>query len=99
MNGSPLTTFQINAESAISSLLRERGKSVAKREVYEGMVPFYSTALQRYVKLTVDGLEVWLFDNEASFSGPLGRGEFERQDYESEGELLQALLRQLTGCL
>jgi len=99
MNQSLLTAFQRNAESGIRKLIHERGGAVTDREIYEGIVPFYSPEMQRYVKLTIGGLEIWLFDNEASFSGPEGSGEFERYDYKSEEDLTAALLDRLAGCL
>jgi hypothetical protein len=97
MNETLLTAFQRDAESGIRALLEGRGKAVLDREIYEGVVPFYSPEMQRYVKLLVEGLEVWLFDNEASFSGPAGSGEFERADYASEAELMEALLEDLAS--
>ncbi|MEK9502036.1 hypothetical protein [Gaopeijia maritima] len=95
MNEELLTAFQRDVEADIRRMLARHGRSAVDRDVYEGLVPFYSSQVQRYVKLRIDGIEVWLFESEANFSGPTGGGEFERADYSSEAELKMAFLEAL----
>lgn len=90
-----LTPFQVEAESRVVELLAELGRPVAEREVLVGILPYYSRDEQMVVKLTAADLQVWLLDNEASFSSARGGGGFEREDYADTDALLGALLQSL----
>lgn len=88
-----LTHFQTRAEDGIRALCSERSEAVTSREIYHGEVPFFSREPQTYVRLTVGDWTIWLMHDEATFSGPSGGAEFERRDYNSEDQLLEALLK------
>lgn len=90
-----LTRFQHDAERRISQVLAEIGRKIDLREVRTGVLPFYSPDEQIALKLRLEDLEIWLFDNEASFATPNDGRRFEHEDYDTDGELLQALLRQI----
>jgi hypothetical protein len=99
MANTPLTAFQRDAEESIRRLLAKLGRSVDSREVLRGVVPFYSPEPQTVVKLQSGDFEVWLYDDEASFSTSAGGGAVERLDFRSEPELLTTLLQQIQVAL
>ena len=99
MSETSLTPFQVSVEGRVRSLLQRLGKVVTEREIRAGTAPFYSKDEQTAVKLSSEDLEVWLFDDEASFSGPNGGGRFERDDFSSQDELANALLARLEAVL
>ncbi len=99
MSTTSLTAFQRDAEEAIGRLLAQLGRVVDSREILQGVVPFYSREPQTVVKLRAGDFEVWLYDDEASFSAQTGGGAVERLNFKSEPELLATLLQQIESAL
>jgi hypothetical protein len=94
-----LSEFQHRAEEAIRKLLASLGRTVESRQVLRGVVPFYSPEPQTVLKLQSADFELWLYDDEASFSSVTGGGAVERLDFKSEPELLSKLLQQIEDSL
>ncbi len=94
-----LTGFQRTAEQAITSLLLRLGRKIDSRDVLRGVVPFFSKDPQTVLKLSSADFEVWLYDDEASFSARAGGGAVERLDFKSEPEVLDRLLEQIEAAL
>lgn len=99
MSDAPLTGFQRDAEAAVRGLLARFGRVVESRDILRGVVPFYSPEPQTVVKLISGDLEVWLYDDEASFSSACGGGAVERLDFRSEPALLSTLIQQIEAAL
>lgn len=94
-----LSEFQYKAEEALRELLARLGKTIESREVLRGVVPFYTPEPQTVVKLQSGDFELWLYDDEASFSSGTGGGAVERLDFASEPELLTKLMQQIENTL
>jgi len=95
MLAKPLTPFQEMAEERITMLATEVGKSVSRREILESEAHFYDKEPQTYVKLWIEGVQIWIFDNEASFEGLSDNRGFERDDFDSDEALLDGLISAL----
>lgn len=99
MNETLLTPFQKRAERRLRSLLEAHGRTFDSRQILAGTVPFYSAEEQVVLKVSSKDLEVWILDNEASFSATERRGGFERADFDSEEDLLVTLLHEVEKLL
>lgn len=94
-----LTEFQLTAEQEINALLLRLGRRAESREVLSGVVPFFSNSPQTVLTLISGDFQVWLYDDEASFSAQAGGGAVERLDFRSEPDLLVKLLEKLQAAL
>lgn len=93
------TQFQGLAERKVEEFLAREGRSIDRREILSGVVPFYSSDQQTALKLSAGELTCWLFDDEASFTiGDRGGG-VERADYDVDEELLDAYIQKITQAL
>jgi hypothetical protein len=90
-----LTEFQQTAEHSIAAILSRAGRRLDSREILQGVVPFFSKDPQTVLKLRSGDFEVWLYDDEASFSAGAGGGAVERLDFSSDSEALDSLLRKI----
>lgn len=93
-----LTSFQITAESRIHDLLSMVGRSVRDRKVRWGQFPSFPGP-ETLLELVVDGVEIYLYEDEAMFSTATQDERFEREDYEDETALLEALIQHLLRTL
>ena len=94
-----LSEFQHTAEEAIRKVLARLGRTTESRQVWRGVIPICSPEPQTVVNLRSADFELWLFDDEASFSSGTGGGTVERLNFTSERELLSNLLQQIEDCL
>jgi hypothetical protein len=95
MSDYKLTAFQESAERAVAALLKEHHRSVDEREVLRGTIPFHSRDPQTALRLKAGDLEVFLFDDEASYATPHRKTGLERADFNSTDELIVALMEHL----
>lgn len=93
-----LTSFQTTAESRIIDLLSRAGRSVRERKVMRGQMP-HMRVPETALKLVADGVEIWLYEDEATFSTATQDERFEREDYEDETAVLDALIEHLLRTL
>lgn len=93
-----LTSFQMTAESRILDLLGSVGRPVRERKAMRGQMP-HMRMPETALKLVADGVEIWLYEDEATFSTATQDERFEREDYEDETALLGAFIRQLSRTL
>ena len=92
------TSFQTETVRALTALLATHGRE-AKHELRKGVVPFLSRDPMTCVKLESDDLEVWIFEDDAAFRGSKGSAAHERDDFESEEALREALLSDIAAML
>lgn len=90
-----LTSFQATAESRILDLLSKVGHSVRERKVRWGKFPTMPGP-ETLLQLVVDGVEIYVYEDEAMFSTATRDERFEREDYEDETALLEALIQHLS---
>lgn len=95
---SKMTQFQIEAEKKIAELLAAAGLQVRDRRVITAQMP-HMTGPETAVKLHADGVEIWLYSDEATFSTRTHDKRYERDDYATRDGLLAALLAELSGAL
>ena len=95
MSEPDLTPFQMSAERAVKALLQERHRTVERREMLHGTIPFFSRDPQTALRLTTGDLQVLLFDDEATYSIGDHSAGFERADFGSTDDLLAALVKKL----
>ncbi|HQW65392.1 MAG TPA: hypothetical protein PLJ23_00040 [Gemmatimonadales bacterium] len=86
-----LSLLQEHCESRLSELLQRIGRHLDERELYEALVPFYSPKPFNVLKLRSEDIEVWVYDDEVSFSAREGGRGFELRDYKSVEDLLDAV--------
>jgi len=89
-----LTPFQSAAEAEIARALEAAGRSI-QREVLSGTIPAYSKEPQTVVHLMADGLQVWLWTDEAHLLHNGKERRFEQPDFYSTEQLQEALLREI----
>ena len=89
-----LTSFQTETVQAVMAMLTARGRQ-ADREVRQGVVPFYSQQPVTSVRLQSGELEIWIFEEDATFRSGGRGGTYERPDFESEEALRKALVADL----
>lgn len=93
MSQANLTKFQIDAEKDIAKITEGAGLTIDQREVLSGKIPFYSEEPQTAIHLSIsNGLEIWLFGDEANLSQGGSESRFEKPDFDSISELQAALL-------
>ncbi len=86
------TPFQRLAAAKVQEVLTSRGISIAGRGAATARLPHMSESETVVKIVTEDGGQIWLYEDEATFSkGTLDR-RFERADYGSSDALLRALL-------
>lgn len=94
-----LTPFQTKTEHRFKALLDQCGISWegVKREVYEGVIPFYSDDVQVCLRFFTAAFDIWVYDCEASyaFTGG-GKAMLERDDFKTEEELIDGSIDQLS---
>lgn len=99
MSEPKLTAFQNRTEERVRRLLEQHGRQLDAREVIEADVPFYSDNPEIAVKIVAGDLEIWLYDDEASYS-IAGQGQIlEKPDYDNQDQLAETLLLQLAEVL
>jgi len=89
-----LSEFQQSAERAIAALLAQRGLTIEQREVLSGTMP-YAKEPETDLRLQFQGLEVWMLADAASVSGGGRDLRFEQQDFDTPGDMVAALVKEL----
>lgn len=93
MSEANLTKFQVNSEKEIAGIVERAGLAIDLREILSGTITFYSEELQTGIHLVIsNGLEIWLFGDEANLSHAGSESRFESPDFDSVFELQAALL-------
>ena len=87
-----LTEFQRTAEAKIRDLLVSRGGSIVEREATSARLPHMPEAETVVKIVTAAGDRIWLYEEEATFSNETVDERFERADYGTSDDLLNALL-------
>lgn len=95
---SEITQFQMEAERKVAAVRAVAGVKIQERRVVTTQMP-HMPALETAVKLRADGVEVWLYADEATFSTAKHDKRYERADYPSKDSLLASLLVELNGAL
>jgi hypothetical protein len=90
-----LTSFQERVESRVRALFSDAGLAVQTREVLTAEVPFYSKRSEVAVKIVANGVEVWVYDDEASFSVRGTARVYEKPDYHDSDALTDAFMAEL----
>lgn len=86
------TPFQRVAETKVQEVLASRGVAIAERVVAKARLP-HMTDSELVIKLvTEDGAQIWLYEDEATFSEGPADHRFEHADYRSSEDLLRALI-------
>lgn len=98
MSTHQLTAFQKAAEEEILAL-PELKRSVVQREVLFGVIPVYAKEPQTVVHIVADGLQVWLWSDEAHLHHGGTECRFERPDFGSIEQLRGALLNEIRARL
>lgn len=94
-----LTEFQTHAQVEVQQLLTRRNRVIESQEVFRADVPFYSKDVEIAIKIVAGDVEIWLYDNEASYSFHGDSKIFERSDFDSLDELTEAFLSALNMAL
>lgn len=86
---SKLTSFQIRCEDALAEMLEFHSKRLVSREINEDGEP--------YVHLVVegDGIEVWLYDDEAEFHAGRRRRNYEAAVFRDEADRVASFVKDL----
>lgn len=99
MSTQQLTPFQLAAEGEIVRAFDIAGRAVEHREVLSGTIPFYSKEPQTVVHIIADGLQVWLWGDEAHLQHDGKEARFEQPDFDSTEQLQEALLKEIRSHL
>lgn len=99
MADTELTEFQTRTQSRVRQVLARHNRTVESQEVFRGKVPFYSKDPVVAVKMLGGGVEVWLFDDDVSYSFRGHSRIFENSDFGSPDELADAFLSALEASL
>jgi hypothetical protein len=99
MSTQRLTPFQSAAEDEIVRALEAAARSVERREVLSGSIPVYSKEPQTVVHIVTDGLQVWLWGDEAHLLHNGEESRFDQPDFDSTDELREALLDEIRSRL
>jgi len=99
MEDTELTEFQTRMQEQVRQLLAQHGREAESQEVLRADVPFYSKDTEIAVKVLAGDIEVWLYDDEASYSLRGNSRIFERDDFGSPTELAEAFLSALGEAL
>jgi len=96
-----LTEFQVVCEKRLSNALAAINKQLCGREVGEITDTYFDHANETYIHASVDetGIELWIYDDGAMFSGPGLDMRYEREDYASKDELMNAFITELLAAL
>lgn len=94
-----LTALQEEVENRLSTLLSRHDRSVDSREVLEAQVPFYSKQPFGVLKIKSQDLEVWIYDNELSFTSRSGGGGLELAGYRNREDFVEAVLAKIAAAL
>lgn len=87
-----LSSLQERCEIRVLDFLQLHGRRIDERDVFEALVPFYSPRVITVLKLKSGDIELWVYDDEISFTARTGGGGFEFCDYGSVEVMLDALL-------
>lgn len=93
-----LTAFQRLAEERIREVATAADLTITERRAMTGQMP-HMRQEETAVKILFDGVQVWLYEDEATFSHGQEDRRFERADYESQEDLLNALIAELRESL
>ena len=93
-----LTMFQMKGEHRVKQLVEATGLPPVERRALTAQMP-HMTAPETAVVLKSDGVEIWLYSDEATFSTPNDDWRYERPDYATEDELLDAFISALGRAL
>jgi hypothetical protein len=99
MTEQQLTDFQLTSERQIGTALEKVGLTIDQREVLTGKIPFYSKEPQTTVHITANGLQVWLWSDEAHLVHNGSESRFEQPDFDSIDKLREALLTEIQSRL
>ncbi|NOY15602.1 MAG: hypothetical protein GXP23_01480 [Gammaproteobacteria bacterium] len=96
-----LTEFQVACEKKLSNSLATINKQLCGREVGEITDTYFDRANETYIHASVDetNIDLWIYDDGAMFSGPGLDMRYEREDYASEEELMNAFVTELLTAL
>jgi hypothetical protein len=93
-----LTPFQADAEARILGLLARARRAVRERKAFWSQMP-HMREPESALKIVADGIEIWLYEHEATFSTTTQDERFERDDYEGDDALLQAVIGRIATTL
>jgi len=86
-----LTPFQLQCQEKLKTALHDHGLSIQETAI-EGVD-------ETYVRLKVQNIDVFIYDDEAGFQGASIDERLESPEFQSKDDLIQALVTRLIGTL
>lgn len=92
-----LTEFQVVCETKLSGALSSINLKLCDKELGEITDTYFDHANETYIHASVDGtgIEVWIYDNGAAFSGPGIDMRYEHEDYANKEKLMDAFVMEI----
>ena len=89
-----VTQFQIEAEREVTGLLVSAGLRILERRIMTAQMP-HMPVPETAIKLYSDGVDIWLYDDGATYTTAKSDRRYELDDYQDASVLLLSLLSDL----